>query len=104
MKKLLCFGIFLSLIAAHGEDVTGKNAPATIPWSQIGAKAGADYNGDGLAVSPTESGARLHCAFQRLDGEATSQGLWLTSTITNGINDRVRVTAMEIEKVSERGL
>ncbi len=67
-----------------------------IPWDQIGAKAGADYQGDGLRVAPTAQGARLHCVFQRLDGEATRQGLWLTSTISNAVNDRFRVMATEV--------
>src|SRR5437667_3166844 len=77
-----------------------------LPWSQIGAKAGADYQGDGLAVSPTAEGARLRCVFQRLEGEATWEGLWLTSTVTNAVNDRFRVmaTAVGREVVSvERG-
>ena len=67
-----------------------------LAWSQIGAKAGADYQGDGLAVSPTPEGARLHCVFQRLEGEATREGLWLTSTLTNGVKDLFRVTAVEV--------
>src|SRR6266568_3611021 len=70
------------------------------PWSQLGAKAGADYQGDGLAVSPTVEGARLRCVFQRLEGEATREGLWLTSTVTNAVNDRFRVTAAEVGRVT----
>src|SRR5277367_3312175 len=62
--------------------LAATNTPAAIPWSQIGAKAGVDYQGDGLAVSSTAQGARLHCVFQQLDGEATAEGLWLTSTVT----------------------
>jgi hypothetical protein len=61
---------------------------------QIGTKAGADYHGDGLAVSPTAQGARLRCVFQRLEGEATREGLWLTSTViprSGTVNDRFRV-------------
>jgi hypothetical protein len=55
--------------------------PTLSHGGQIGAKAGADYHGDGLAVSPTESGARLHCVFQRLDGEAkTSHWLMMNQT------------------------
>ncbi len=77
-------------------DKTPANRPSGIPWTQIGAKAGANYEGDGLAVTPTESGARLHCVFQRLDGEATPEGLWLTSTVTNTVSDRFRVTAMAV--------
>src|SRR6266853_4864151 len=65
-------------------------------WSQIGAKAGADYQGDGLAVSPTAGGARLRCVFQRLEGEATREGLWLTSTVTNAVNDRFRIVAAAV--------
>jgi hypothetical protein len=73
--------------------VTGRtNTP--ILWNQIGAKAGADYKGDGLAVSPTPQGARLRCVFQRLDGEAMPESLWMTLTATNSVNDRVSVTAI----------
>src|SRR6266567_4547178 len=77
-----------------------------LAWSQLGAKAGADYEGDGLAVSPTAEGARLRCVFQRLEGEATHEGLWLTSTVTNAVKDRFRIVAAalgrEVEDV-ERG-
>ena len=76
------------------------------PWSQLGAKAGADYQGDGLTVSPTADGARLRCVFQRLEAEATREGLWLTSTVTNAVHDRFRIVATAVgrEMVSlERG-
>ena len=50
--------LLLALVPAPaGQAAT--NAPAAIRWSQIGAKAGADYKGDGLAVTPGQSGARL---------------------------------------------
>ena len=81
--------------AGTPEAAPAKTAPA-IPWDQLGAKAGADYRGDGLTVTPTAGGARLHCVFQRLDGEATREGLWLTSTVTNQPNDRFRVTAAAV--------
>src|SRR5438034_1303850 len=85
-----------SLAAAVESSADRAPAKSSIPWSQIGAKAGADYQGDGLAVSPTAEGARLRCVFQRLEGEATREGLWLTSTVTNGVNDRFRVVAAEV--------
>ena len=50
---------FFAAGVVQGEHLAATNAPAAIPWSQIGAKAGADYKGDGLAITPTESGARL---------------------------------------------
>src|ERR1051325_7724408 len=74
---------------------TQRQAEA-IRWSQIDAKAGADYQGEGLAVTRTESGAHLRCIFQRLEAEATSEGLWLTSTVTNPTSERFRVVAQSV--------
>jgi hypothetical protein len=94
--RLAFICILLTAVASNGQRLTTTNSPAAIPWSQLGAKTGADYKGDGLAVTRTESGARLHCVFQRLDGEATTQGLWLTSTVTNTVNERFRLAATEV--------
>jgi hypothetical protein len=55
-----------------------------------------------LPVTTTVSGARLCCVFQRLDGEATSEGLWLTSTGANTMNDRFQVKAIEVGRESEK--
>ena len=94
--------ITAGLLAAIGLTLIpvylNAGSPA-IPWDQIGAKAGADYKGDGLAVTPNSEGARLHCVFQRLDGEATPEGLWLSSTVTNTVNDRFRVTAVAVGRI-----
>src|SRR5216683_2375680 len=77
-----------------------NDSNAATPWSQIGAKAGADYKGDGPTVIPTAEGARLRCVFQRLEGEATREGLWLTSTVTNTVNDHFRVVATAAGRVT----
>ena len=100
-RHILCFILLLPLGALHA----ATNTPAAIPWNQIGAKAGADYKGDGLTVTPTPTGAQLHCVFQRLDAEATPEGLWLTSTVANSTPDRFRVTAIAIGRAEtpERG-
>src|SRR5664279_222390 len=100
--KLHSLFIGLALLAGVHEaaGLAATNTPSAIPWNQIGAKAGADYQGDGLAVTPTGSGARLHCVFQRLDGDATAEGLWLTSTVTNTVSDRFRVTAMAVGRTT----
>jgi hypothetical protein len=100
MKKALFVSVFLLAVKFAYATSTGTNTIAAIPWAQIGAKAGADYHGEGLAVMPTADGARLHCVFQRLDGEATPEGLWLTSIVTNGLNDRFRVVAAEVTRVN----
>src|SRR6516164_7681839 len=65
----LAIGSSLSLLAAETPP-----AKTSIPWTQLGAKAGADYKGDGLAVFPTAAGARLRCVFQRLEAAAMHEG------------------------------
>ena len=60
----------------------------------------ADDPADGLAFSPIASGARLRCWTQRLEGEATTEGLWLTSALTNTPNDRFRVVATAVERAA----
>ena len=99
----LGIGSFFDLAAAT--EVSADTAPATtaIPWSQIGAKAGAHDQGNALAVIPTAEGARLRCVFQQLEGEATPEGLWLTSTVTNAVNDRFRIVATEVGRAAHFG-
>ena len=96
--SLLQFFAAPKAIAADASNT--RNSPAkkaaAIPWDQVGAKAGADYQGEGLSVGATVAGARLHCVFQRLDGEATREGLWLVSTVTNQLSDRFRVVARAV--------
>ena len=43
-------GACFSLAAAPVDATDTAPAKASIPWSQIGAKAGADYKGDGLTL------------------------------------------------------
>jgi len=114
-------GLSFSLVAAAGREVAGEERGALerqgiepslhsprsgFPrpsWSQIGAKGGADYQSDGLAVSPNAWGARLRCIFQRLEGEATREGLWLTSTVIpprGTVSDRFRVVAADVRRLT----
>src|SRR5579859_4230663 len=78
-------------LASVGQAAMIDQTPKAIAWDQVGAKAAADYQGEALTVRPNAAGARLHCAFQRLDGEGTREGLWLTSTVTNQAHARFRV-------------
>src|SRR5262245_11800160 len=104
-------GSFFSLAARAADSVappatvTKEARPvassATIPWSEVGAKAGAGYQGDGLRIIPTAEGARLRCIFQRLEGEATREGLWLVSTVTNALRERFRVLATAVGRTPE---
>ena len=106
MKTAYCslLGLLLGLLLSGSPALAGAVSPADpspaaeakpIPWSEIGAKAGAQYSGDGLSVSTDAQGRlRIRCVFQRMEGEITAEGLWLTSTATEGsAPDRFRVRA-----------
>jgi len=69
---------------------------APIPMDQLGAVAGEQYQGDGLSVAATAEGARLRCVFQKLEGEATPEGLWLTSTTDAPHGEPFRVVARAV--------
>jgi hypothetical protein len=75
----------------------------SIPWDALGASAGRQCHGDALAVTATSSGVILHCAFQRLDGHATAEGLWLTSTTANSHDERFRIVASSIGRMAQPG-
>jgi hypothetical protein len=49
-------------------------------------------------VAATPEGARLRCIFQKLEGQVTREGLWLTSTVTNTMSDRFRVKAVAVRR------
>ncbi len=91
----VCLGV---LVCALG--LSALAAPdAPIPLDQLGAVAGQQYQGGGLAVSATPDGAQLRCVFQRLTGRVTPEGLWLESTEPGGGQLRLRATAIGREVV-----
>src|SRR5207244_859791 len=108
---VLGIGSSFSMVPQRGaaEDPAGPAlTKPSIPWSQLGVPqggTGADYQGEGLAVSPIPQGgsARLRCVFQRLEGEATREGLWLTSTVippSGTVRDRFRVVAADVKRLT----
>src|SRR2546428_9401087 len=104
MFRMVCavgLGMGLSFSLAAAAKDSADSAETSIPWSQIGAKAGAEYQGEGLAVMPTGTGARLRCVFQRLEGEATSDGLWLTSTVEGSQTGRFSVMPTAVGRAGE---
>src|SRR6266481_4792695 len=94
--------------AQCGTAASAEAAPAEtcIPWSKIGVPecgTGVDCQGGGLAVAPSAEGARLRCVFQLLEGEATHEGLWLTSTVIppgGAGNERFRIVAAAVGRQS----
>ncbi|HYV25900.1 MAG TPA: hypothetical protein VFA77_00060, partial [Candidatus Eisenbacteria bacterium] len=97
----------LTLIICIAVLTTARCVPATnptngpIPFAELGVKAGAQYQGDGLSVQPAQNGARLRCDFQKLEGEATAEGLWLTSTADGAKGDRFRIVARSVGREDE---
>lgn len=73
----------------HAETET-----APIPFSEIGAKATADYQGDAIDITRTREGARLHTGFQKLVGNVTPEGLTLVSTEEGGGSLKLTATSI----------
>jgi hypothetical protein len=71
-----------------------------IQIDQLGAEVQKQYVGEGISITPTATGARLRAVMQDLEGEATSEGLWLKSTADEdaGKANRFRVRAVEVGK------
>src|ERR1017187_5044964 len=84
--------LLAALALALTVPARAETQPAAIPFSDIGARATANYQGDALGVTATADGARLRCGFQKLEGQATPEGLWLEST-KPGAEGKLRVTA-----------
>ncbi len=99
MAALLALPIFLAAFTPSAARPAPGGAPAKsepIPMGQIGAVAGKQYQGDGLSMAATPEGARLRCVFQKLEGQATPEGLWLTSTTDASKGEWFRVVASAV--------
>jgi len=69
---------------------------SSIPLDQLGAAGSEQLGGHGLSVTATPGGARLTCAFQKLEGQATTNGLWLTSKADYVESERFRLVAVAV--------
>ena len=109
-QLILCLAILVTASQLNATAVSTpivdprtKIAQRAIPWSEVGAAVGAQNSGRGLEVTLTKQGARLQCASQRLDGMATREGIWLTSTVPNQFNDRFCVKAVAVGRTTRAG-
>src|SRR5258707_14981317 len=66
-------------------------APRRVTLSEYAVPLGAEFSGNGTSVFAGDGRAWLHCLFQRIDGEATAEGLLLTSMVTNAVSDCFRI-------------
>jgi hypothetical protein len=75
----------------------------SIPFDQIGVEADKQANAGGNVIIPEADGARLRAVMQRLEGRATTEGLWLTSTADEdaGRANRFRVRAMAVGRAAD---
>ena len=55
----------LAMRVTQAADLAATNTASAIPWNQIAATAGVDYQCDALSVMPNESGALLDVVLQR---------------------------------------
>ena len=94
----------LTLLAALALGLTvparAETPPPAIPFADIGARATANYQGDALGITATADGARLRCGFQKLEGHATPEGLWLESTKPGG--GQLRLVAVAVGRGGSR--
>ena len=58
--------------------------PEPVAFSEIGARATADYHGHAIRIEAREGSAKLHTTFQKLSGGVTYEGLQLESTAEKG--------------------
>jgi hypothetical protein len=89
---LLLMGLVLALRLSAAAPAPG----ATIPLSEIAAAVQKQYHGDGLAVRAGAGGAALRCVFQKLEGQVTAKGLWLSSTADQVAGTPFRVVAQSV--------
>jgi hypothetical protein len=105
MSSLLALPLLLAAFTATAATQSPAAPPAKsepIPLDQISAVAGKQYQGDGLSVAATTDGVRLRCVFQKLEGQATPEGLWLNSTTDVPKGDRFRVVASGVGRTGGR--
>jgi hypothetical protein len=99
ISRSICAPWIVLLLLALPAAAGAEKQRSAIPFTQIGARATAGYQGDALGVTPTADGARLRCGFQRLEGQATPEGLWLEST-KPGVAGRFRLIATAFSRLS----
>lgn len=65
--KAFFFTLLAAVLAvAHAFTVNAAQAPESMAFSEIGAKATADYRRDAIGVNTTPEGASLRTGFQKL--------------------------------------
>lgn len=82
--KIIPLLAFALLHAFTAVQAAGEDKGSQIPFSEIGARATADYRGDAIGITATADGAALRTGFQKLAATVTRAGLRLESTAEKG--------------------
>jgi hypothetical protein len=93
----MAVALILGTAAALAQTNEPAKQSAPIPMDQLGTVAGQQYQGDALGITATADGARLRCGFQKLEGRATTEGLWLEST-EPGAEGKLRLAAVAVDR------
>ncbi|MBN9692980.1 MAG: hypothetical protein J0M24_22280 [Verrucomicrobia bacterium] len=84
--------------AAVSPNALGESLPSS-PGSSSWSDVGTSQAGAGLEVLALPDGSlRISCAFQRLEGDITPEGLWLTSTSPGTSHPSFRVVARAVRR------
>ncbi len=79
--------------SAYRLSVTWITGMVLVAVAVPGARGERRDAGPALSVTANENGARLHCAYQRIEGEVTAAGLRLTSTAEGEEGGRLALKA-----------
>jgi cortical protein marker for cell polarity/centrosomal CEP192-like protein len=94
--RLIIAWMWVGALDLRADEAAISSAKA-ISFDQLGAEAQKQYSGDGITVTPTAEGAWLRSSFQKLEGEATREGLWLSSMAdAGGRPEKFRVLATAV--------
>lgn len=101
--KTIFYALLTAVLATlHSSAANAEQASQPMEFSEIGAKATVDYQGDAISVSATQDGAILRTGFQKLAGRVTREGLQLNST--EGDNGGLRLAAAALGRFGENAL
>jgi hypothetical protein len=101
---LLTGCLLIPLITSAIEPVEDTARTESIPLDQLGIEATKQADGEGLSIIATMDGAQLNCAFQRLEGRATPEGLWIASTTQAEDSNLIRIVAVSVGRTNGKAV
>jgi len=108
--KILDWFVCLSLVALLYATAISANASASpFPLSNVDLMVGQLFAEGELSMKTVEDSVWLICAFHKLEGRASAEGLWLNPTADGQVRDRLRVKATafgrgeELSPITARG-